>query len=290
MSNEELRWDDLASVRAAIAQGLNRAVLKSLNTNIASVRATLADLAPEELARVLADTSGLGVQRDRALRYAKHYEPVAYKHTGVYVNLAFLYLELGQLADAVTMLRRGILASDPNIQAQWLRNAELAKPRETPGFEELPGLRAEYPVPLRRLKIALEFKRDEDVIALARRVDLEAVYGRFEARVAAAYSLDARADEIFPAFWKRDPRGGVESCPIIIFGSDGSISVYARDLAGFFALLACGLSFAAVENVGFRPTADGRRRRRTFWVPPARARASVRSSSPCAPPAKAVTR
>ncbi len=52
------------------------------------------------------------------------------------------------------------------------------------------------------------------------------------------------------AFWKRKPK--LADCPVVIFGSDGALAVYAQDFAGFLCLLAHGVKLHDVEHEGFR--------------------------------------
>jgi hypothetical protein len=57
------------------------------------------------------------------------------------------------------------------------------------------------------------------------------------------------------AFWQNNEGTPIEKRPIVIFGSDGMVSVYAPHLLGLCTLLAHGCSIHTMEGLGFRPDA-----------------------------------
>lgn len=54
------------------------------------------------------------------------------------------------------------------------------------------------------------------------------------------------------ALWRREPKAPIAECPVVIFGADGMVSVYARDFTGFLVLLSHGYALDVAASNGIR--------------------------------------
>lgn len=208
--------------------------------------------------------------KDRARRYLAKWAPYAKRNTLMYLNLASLQIALGQLPKAIATLREGLLEGDPNLAAQIADDEgdpDFVLLGKQPGFKALAKITPVFPRALRGLELASACELDEDVASAMMNCDLEEVrahpvddyfllddprVGNMKAAREVFQIFGSLPDGGEVAFWKRKQSAKLEECPVVIFGSDGAIAVYARDFDGFLCLLSHGLGMHDVEHEGFR--------------------------------------
>lgn len=215
--------------------------------------------------------------KERARKYVARWAPFAKRVTLLYLNLATLYVALDQLPKAIAALREGILEGDPGLPKQIHDDDDddLVLLSKQPGFKQLSKLKPLLPPALRSLELATVPAIARELADAIMKCDLELVFahptddyfladdprvGNRKKGLARFQVFGALPDGGEVAFWKRKP--DLAECPVVIFGSDGALSVYARDFDGFLSLLAHGCRMHDVENDGFRVDDDEE------WEPP----------------------
>jgi hypothetical protein len=224
----------------------------------------------QALLHVQDDEHKMGVMRDRARRYLDHYLPFGPENTGIFLNASFVCVELGELDRAVEQLRSALLGGEAGMDG-WLANPAFKPLHGLSSFSKLETLKPLYPPALRALKLSLCVRHEDAIVEQARAIDLEWLEGTFTQAIEGYPAIDARPFCVFGstgdggdiAFWRRPgARDDLATQPIVIFGSDGMLSVYADCLASFFCLFSSTVSLLRMESEGFREAAP--------WVAPAK--------------------
>lgn len=210
--------------------------------------------------------------KERARQYIARWKPFAKMSTYLYLNLATLQVALGQLPDAIATLREGLEEGDPNLRSQIFdeddddEDDDFALLRKQPGWKALTKVESKFPRGLRNLELAIACETDAKIAEAAMKCDLELVsahpvddyfladdprVGDKKTGRAKFQVFGALPDGGEVAFWKRKADAPLAACPVVIFGSDGALSVYARDFDGFLSLLSHGVKMHDVEGDGF---------------------------------------
>ncbi|HEY8143298.1 MAG TPA: hypothetical protein VIG06_11530, partial [Kofleriaceae bacterium] len=126
-------------------------------------------------------------------------------------------------------------------------------------FKALEELEPVYPPALRWLKTSLCVLRDEVIERQAQKVDIEWIEGALTTSPSGYPIPDAAEFRVLGttgeggdwAFWRRGEDDDFASQPIVFFGSDGTLSVYADCLQSFLCLFAHSLTALDTELDGF---------------------------------------
>ncbi len=204
----------------------------------------------------------------RVARYASFFEPISAINPVIWLNIATLQVEIGDPKAAVLSLKKALVLGDFITHAK-LGTAPMKSWKKYPGFKDLAKVEPEYPFGLRALQ---QWAMHDDARArrFLRKLDLEAVYGTFEHDASALYpGVDDKDFDVFGtsfdgalwAFWRRKKNAKVSEMPVVVFGSDGFLGVYADSLDAMLCLFVHGWTLSDVEELGFNYSNEA-------WSPP----------------------
>ena len=210
---------------------------------------------------------------ERARRYVDYFRTIGTKNTAILLNIALIERDiLANGKGAIATLREAIELGDPRIRKQI--EGEDAAWKALPGFAALRDATPQVPVGLRCLQTWYDLS--DDAVTTMYSAGLAYFDLGFEKWKLSDtfHGVDDASFEVFAqseegarwALWRRDRKASRERSPVVVFGPQGSIGVYAASVVGMLCLFANGWKSSDVEAIGYPYGDDG-------WIAPKKLRA-----------------